>query len=1218
MRDLFFEPLRAYAPFASMQQAIVEKKLVLAYGMTNGQKSHISAALAQALHRPLLFVVANEGQAARCYDDLTQFVGSGVYLLSTREISFYDASATSRELLHRRVETLEAIATAKAKVVVASVESLQHRLMPKESFLAHNRKIAVGDVTDPRELAKSLVKAGYERVERVDTKGQFAARGGILDVYPPVSSNALRIEWFDDEVDSIRLFEPSTQRSSENLKNAMLSPAAELLVTGDAQTVYAAEKLSTALQIALERKGHTLAHTHPIEDDWDTLPSLDKLGNNARMQLRPGSADDKLAARLQRHVDAVRSGSTFPNMEAYANILYAKTETVTDWLPNAIVLLDEPDKLQNALDNHYLEFIETFKSALERGEAIPAQAELLLDAKLLLGDLARHGGVLYATILRTMAGLSPNEIVKIDGFGVTAYQNQFKELAADLAKWRKEGWRVALLAGGVTRGERLARNLEDIGAVAHVKDANCDALSPGETVILPLSLTHGFLYPELRFVVIADGDIYGAAYQKRKARKNVGERIAAFTDLAIGDFVVHESHGVGVYKGTIRLQSEGLWRDYLFIQYQGNDKLYVPTDQMDRVQRYIGAEGTPPRLNKLGGGEWQRQKQKVKQSIRKMAFDLVQLYAARRAHKGYAFSKDTPWQRQFEDNFSFEETADQLRSIEEIKADMEQPIVMDRLLCGDVGYGKTEVALRAAFKATLDGKQVAILVPTTILAQQHYNTVKQRFESFPVKFDVVSRFKTAAEQADILKRVKSGEIDILVGTHRLLSKDVQFNDLGLLIVDEEQRFGVQHKELIKNLRQNVDVLTLSATPIPRTLHMSMVGIRDMSLLETPPEERYPVQTYVLEYSDGLVRDAIMREIQRGGQTYLLYNRVERIEHFHAKLRELVPEARIGIGHGQMRENMLEDVMLDFYEGRYDVLLCTTIIESGLDVPNCNTLIVCNADHFGLSQLYQLRGRVGRSNRLAYAYLTIPPSKVLTETAEKRLSAIREFTTFGSGFRIAMRDLEIRGAGNILGAEQHGFLSAIGYDMYCKLMEETVREIRGEIGDAAAIETRVEYPVDAFLPAEYVPSDAQRIELYKRIASVDGRDAVDDLVEEITDRYGDPPTQVGLLLNIALLKSYCNRLGIDFVGHAMDCVKMRFAEGIKPDLQKLFMAVVKADDRLIFSAKPPISLVFRAARLIPEELLRQVLCAMEKVWTYMKAQEQEQSEGMAAEELTVNR
>lgn len=1204
MRDFFFEPLRGYAPYEQLKGTAQASVLASAFGMSDGQKTHLAAALARDTGRPILFVAVNESHAARCYDDMTQFLGGGVYLLAPREVALYHTAAASREVTHRRVETLHAVATGEAKVVVAAADALQHRLMPVEGFRQHSVHLSVGEVVDLRQLTAKLAAAGYERVDRVDAKGQFAVRGGILDIYPVHTTNALRIEWFDDEVDSIRTFDASSQRSNVNLREAVLPPAAELLLVDEDQANWAAETLQRALDEAMKKRGHTVDTLDmAMEDDWDELPELDDVGAQARLSLRPGTADDKLAARIHRNMEMLHAGGLFDNMEAYTPLLYPHTETIADWMDHPVILLDEPDRLRTLCENRQMEYVDAFKGALERGEAMPAQAELLLDDVALLTRLTEHGAILLTTFLRTMGGLSPKEIIKIDGVGATAYQNQFKELVSDVKGWREGGWKVALLSGGVSRGERMRANLDDLGARAHMEDDGLDAIQTGDTVIVPLSLTHGFLYPELKFAVIADADIYGAAYQKRKARRNAGERIAAFTDLSIGDYVVHEGHGVGIYKGTVRLQSEGLWRDYLYIQYQGNDKLYVPTDQMDRVQRYIGSDGVAPRINKLGGGEWQRQKQRVKQSIREIAFDLVKLYAERKASKGHAFGPDTAWQRQFEDNFPFEETPDQLQAIEEIKKDMEATYAMDRLLCGDVGYGKTEVALRAAFKAAVDGKQVAILVPTTILAQQHYNTIKDRFHGFPITFDVVSRFKTAAEQADILKRLAAGKIDILVGTHRLLGKDVVFRDLGLLIIDEEQRFGVQHKETIKNLRREVDVLSLSATPIPRTLHMSMVGIRDMSLLETPPEERYPVQTYVVEQSDGLVRDAILREVQRGGQAYVLYNRVDRIERLYAKLRTLVPEARIAIAHGQMRENVLEDVMLDFYEGRYDVLLCTTIIESGLDIPNCNTLIVFDADRFGLSQLYQLRGRVGRSNELAYAYLTIQPNKVLTETADKRLQAIREFTTFGSGFRIAMRDLEIRGAGNLLGAEQHGFLSTVGYDMYCKLMEETVREIRGEIGDSAAIETRIEYPVDAFLPAEYVPSDAQRIELYKRIAAVQDRADADDLVEEITDRYGDAPDQVGLLLDIALLKALCNRLGIDQINYAPGQVKMRFAEGVTPDLPKLFAAVTAADQRLVFSARQPVSLVLRAHGQPPEALLQQTLTAMEKVMENLRKQEE---------------
>ncbi|MDR0928952.1 MAG: DEAD/DEAH box helicase, partial [Oscillospiraceae bacterium] len=799
MRDFFFAPLKGWQPYEQLRKAVSAGKLATAFGMAEGQKAHLAAALARDTGRPLLLIAPSEGQASRFFDDLTQFLGEGVYLLTAREVALYHAAAASREGAHRRAETLHAMAMGRARAVVASAEAMQHRLMPRAGFSARIRAVAVGQQLNPRDLARDLALSGYERVERVESKGQFAARGGILDVFPPQLSGALRMEWFDDEIDSIRLFDTGSQRSSENLQQAELPPAAELFFEDAAQATEAADALQAALDETMRKRGHqpgTATLAAEEDDDWDTLPELNDMTASARLSLRPGTADDKLYARIHRHIDALRAGGLFANMEAFAPLLYPKTETAADWLSDPIVLLDEPDKLQTACENRMLEFAETFKHALEQGDALPQQAHLLLTDAELLTDMTRRGGVLLSAFLRTMAGLRPQEIIKIEGVGATAYQNQFKELARDVRTWQQDGWRVALLSGGMARGERLQKNLDELYTrVALPPDDPAD-IPPGAAVIRPLSLTHGFLYPALKFAVISDADMYGAAYQKRRARRNAGERIAAFTDLSVGDYVVHESHGVGIYKGTVRLQSEGLWRDYLFIQYLGNDKLYVPTDQMDRVQRYIGAEGAPPKIHKLGGGEWQRQKQKVKSSIREMAFDLVKLYADRKAAGGYAFSPDTAWQRQFEDNFPYEETPDQLQAIAEIKADMEAHTVMDRLLCGDVGYGKTEVALRAAFKAAMDGKQSAILVPTTILAQQHYNTMKQRFAGFPVVFEVISRFKTPSEQTEILRRLAIGEIDVLIGTHRLLGKDIRFKDLGLLIIDEEQRFGVQHKEMI--------------------------------------------------------------------------------------------------------------------------------------------------------------------------------------------------------------------------------------------------------------------------------------------------------------------------------------------------------------------------------------------------------------------------------------
>ncbi len=727
-----------------------------------------------------------------------------------------------------------------------------------------------------------------------------------------------------------------------------------------------------------------------------------------------------------------------------------------------------------------------------------------------------------------------------------------------------------------------------------------------DIAIYPITQHQGFESRD--FVLIGDGDIFGTGHQRRRQRRNAGERIDAFTDLKEGDYVVHESHGVGIFRGTVRLQTEGTYRDYLFIQYQGNDKLYVPTDQFDRVQKFIGNTDTPPKINSLSGGDWEKTKSKVKAGLKKLAFDLVQLYASRQNNPGYAFGPDSPWQGQFEDLFPYELTPDQARAVRDIKQDMESPLNMDRLLCGDVGYGKTEVAFRAAFKAVMDGKQVAILAPTTILAQQHYYNLLKRVKTFPVQVDVLSRFRTGSAQKQTLENVKSGKTDIVVGTHRLLGKDVQFKNLGLLIVDEEQRFGVGHKESIKNIKNMVDVLTLSATPIPRTLHMSMVGVRDMSLLETPPEERFPVQTFVLDYNETVIRDAIVRELGRGGQVYFLYNRVSSIEAFRSRLKALVPEARIAIGHGQMKEQQLEDVMLDFYEGKFDVLLCTTIIENGLDVPNANTMIIYDADHFGLSQLYQLRGRVGRSTRAAYAYFTVRADKMLSETAQKRLDAIREFTAFGSGFRIAMRDLEIRGAGNIFGPEQSGNVSQVGYDMYCKLIEEAVREARAGNGEQVArrVETKIELKIDAYLPSNYVSGAAQRMEIYKRIAAIDNREDREDVLEEIIDRFAEPPQCVVNLIEIAHARAEARRLGINRITHMNGSLVMRFDKDTKLEPTALYDAAAKADKRLMLSMGRETGLLLRDGRLDAEQLLKQAVPALEKLNLLLNSPEPEKA------------
>ncbi|EKY27245.1 transcription-repair coupling factor [Clostridium celatum DSM 1785] len=746
--------------------------------------------------------------------------------------------------------------------------------------------------------------------------------------------------------------------------------------------------------------------------------------------------------------------------------------------------------------------------------------------------------------------------IELKQTSLSNYNGQFDLLVNDIKERKEKGYKTLILAGTRTRGERLVKTLRDMEVESVYKD-NVDSIEYGEAVITFGNLIKGFECPDFKVSVISDKEVFGEAKKvlpkKKNKKKGVG-KITSFTELKPGDYVVHANHGIGVFKGIKQIDVAGNTRDYLDIVYDKGDKLYVPVDQLDLVQKYIGSEGNTPKINKLGGTEWQKAKAKVRKSINEIAEDLVKLYATRAALKGYKYSKDTEWQKQFEDEFPYEETPDQLSSLEEIKKDMESDKPMDRLLCGDVGYGKTEVAIRAAFKAVMDGKQVAFLVPTTILAEQHYKNLTKRFSDFPVKIDMISRFRSTKEQRATLKALKEGNVDILIGTHRLVSKDIEFKDLGLLIVDEEQRFGVAQKEKIKNLKKNVDVLTLSATPIPRTLHMSLTGVRDISVIETPPEERYPIQTYVVEQNDQLIRDAILREMGRGGQVYFVYNRVESIEGMANYIRELVPECKVGIIHGQMTEKELETEMMNFMNKEYDVLVCTTIIETGIDIPNVNTMIVNNADKMGLSQLYQLRGRVGRSNRIAYAYFIYTKDKVLTEIAEKRLKALKDFTELGSGFKIAMRDLEIRGAGNMMGSSQHGHMAAIGYDLYCRMLEDTVKLIKGEI-DKEPIETTVDIKIDAYIPSSYIQDEIQKIEIYKKIAAIESLEEYQDIKEELEDRYSALPEAVYNLMDIAYIKSLAKELLIEEIKETPKEVRFKFQQGYK-DFNNIYKILLK--------------------------------------------------------------
>ncbi len=1161
-----------------------ENGVAALYDMAEGQRPFYAALLSAESGRPILYIAPSDAAAMRAADDCAAWLGGGTAVLPAPDMSFTRGTA-SRETAFQRLSILQRARRGEIKVLCVSAEGLLTRMMSPAAYEENAVCLRPGSKMEPAGLVARLVKMGYERVDMVEGRGQCALRGDIVDAFSPAENGATRIEFWDDEVDSIRFFDPISQRSLDDLDEAVFYPAVEWLLP-----VSAAASIRALVQAQMNRLPNQF-----LSSDLPPLPEdEEEPEEKAAFPVPARQVYDTGVARLMRDAAQLEAGLQPPNLSLWAGALDVPCAWLWEYLKDPVLVLEEPERIKARCQDRLAGFQEDFKLTLERQEAVPEQGRLLRTWEETAQAMKERPLHLLMEFLRGMAEIKPTRVARFAGLNAPKYVSRFKDLGGDLAAWKKEGYLVLLMAGGEARSHRLQTALTEMNVPVPVWEEGVRA-GAGEAVIWPQTFSHGFTLPDCRFAVIADSDLFGAGYRRTRKRQSAGERIEAFTDLKEGDYVVHEAHGVGIFKGTVRLQSEGTYRDYLLIQYQGSDKLYVPTDQFDRVQKYIGGQDNPPPLNSLSGNDWEKKKNKVKAGLKKLAFDLVKLYADRQSTPGHAFGPDTPWQREFEDAFPYELTPDQNKAVEDIRRDMEAPSNMDRLVCGDVGYGKTEVALRAAMKAVMDGKQVALLAPTTILAQQHYYTMLKRFSRFPVEIDVLSRFRGPKLQKETLRKTAEGKVDILVGTHRLLSKDVRFKDLGLLIVDEEQRFGVAHKESIKNMKNQVDVLTLSATPIPRTLHMSMVGVRDMSLLQTPPEERYPVQTYVLDYNDAVIRDAIVRELNRQGQVYFLYNHVRHIDEFAARLRALVPEARIAVAHGQMKESLLEDVMLDFYEGRFDVLLCSTIIENGLDVPTANTIIIFDADHFGLSQLYQLRGRVGRSTRVAYAYFTVRPDKMLSETAQKRLAAIREFTEFGSGFRIAMRDLEIRGAGNIFGPEQSGQVAQVGYDMYCRLIEEAVREARGAQGEKLPYqtETRVELRVDAYLPAEYVRGDAQRIEIFKRIAMIKTREIREDVIEEMIDRFGDVPECVMNLIDIAHLRGICGRLGVNRVTWTANTLVCRLDSNAQLDPARLYEALEKADKRLLLSASREPAILLRDPNLSVEELLRAAVPILEK-------------------------
>ena len=1027
----FLTPLQGLAEFEQIKEKSKTNKGILQVsGCMESQKSHMMYGLSGiAPYR--LILAEDERRAREIYEDY-RFYDRKVYSYPAKDLLFFQADIHGNLLIRQRMKVIKALLEEKELTVVTSIDGCMDFLESLEKIKEQLIHYESDSTVDIEQLKNQLVALGYERVGQVEMPGQFSVRGGIVDIYCLTEENPWRIELWGDEIDSIRSFDPESQRSLENLEELTIYPAVEHI------------------------------------GDKDMVSFLDY----------------------------------FPE-------------------ERTIIFLDEPNRLTEKGGAVEEEYRQSRMHREEKGSRnLPEN--WLCSFEQLQKELNKRNCISVCALEPKQAGWKVREKFYLEVKSISAYNNSFELLVKDLHQYKKQGYRIALLSGSRTRAERLAKDLQEEGLAAFYGQDYDREICPGEIMVVYGHAKKGFEYPLIKFAVMTESDIFGQEQKKKKKKNYSGSRIQDFAELSIGDFVVHEKHGLGIYRGIEKVEVDRIVKDYIKIEYRGGSNLYIPATQLDCLQKYSGADAAKaPKLNKLGTQEWNKTKSKVRGAVKNIAKELVELYAVRQEKEGYVCGPDTVWQREFEEMFPYEETEDQLSAIEDAKRDMESTRIMDRLICGDVGYGKTEVALRAAFKEVQESRQVAYLAPTTILAQQIYNTFVQRMKEFPVRVELLCRFRTPAQQKKAIEDLKKGQVDVIIGTHRILSKDVQFKNLGLLIVDEEQRFGVTHKEKIKQLKKDVDVLTLTATPIPRTLHMSLIGIRDMSVLEEPPMDRMPIQTYVMEYDEETVREAINRELRRGGQVYYVYNRVTDIADVALRIAKLVPDARVDFAHGQMSERELENVMYSFVNGDIDVLVSTTIIETGLDISNVNTMIIHDSDRYGLSQLYQLRGRIGRSNRTAYAFLMYRKNVMLKETAEKRLAAIREYTDLGSGFKIAMRDLELRGAGNLLGAQQHGHMNAVGYDLYCKMLNEAVKEAKG-IHTMEDFETSVDLNVDAYIPDSYISNEFQKLDIYKRIAGIETQQDYDDMLEELLDRFGEPGKAVLNLLAIAKLKAIAHQ------------------------------------------------------------------------------------------------
>lgn len=1082
--NTFFEPLQGQEAFLAMKAALDEEKgPVSVSGCLPSQKVHLFFSLTENISYRLI-LGPDEHSARELFED-SRFFDPDVCFYPARDLLFFQADIHGNLLLRQRMQVVQKLLEKERLTVVASVDALLDRLSPLQDIAGRRVTVRQGDTVDLDELRHRMVDLGYEMTGEVDMPGQFAVRGGILDVYALTEDNPWRIELWGDEVDSIRSFDAASQRSLDTLEEIMIYPASEDAPEGKGSASLL-DYFPEDLRILADEPLHLLQSARQTEEEF-----------KASCQRRMEKGQQTLSE---------------------------------DWLHGT-------DELMQKLN------------------ALPCLAVSLL--KPASSDWVYR----YTTELFLRS--------------VASYNGSFELLARDLINYKTLGYRIILLSGSRTRAQRLAKDLVDQGLNAFYSENPERILQPGEILVAYGHVHDGFEYPAQRFALMTETDIFGRRQQERKKKKkDPGQRIQDFAELTPGDYVIHERHGLGIYRGIEKVEVDQVVKDYIRIEYRDSGSLFIPATQLDMLSKYAGSETEhKPVLNRLGSPDWGKTRKKVQTAVRDIARDLVELYASRQDKEGYRCGPDTVWQREFEEMFPYEETADQLNAIEDTKRDLEGSKIMDRLICGDVGYGKTEIALRAAFKEIQESRQVVYLVPTTILAQQHYNTFVSRMKNFPVRVELLSRFRTPKQQAQTIEGLKKGLVDVVIGTHRVLSKDVQYKNLGLLIIDEEQRFGVRHKEKIKQLRRDVDVLTLTATPIPRTLHMSLIGIRDMSLLEEPPMDRIPIQTYVMEYDEETVREAISREMRRGGQVYYVYNRVNDIDQVTMRVQALVPEARVGFAHGQMSERELEKVMIAFVDHELDVLVSTTIIETGLDISNVNTMIIHDSDRYGLSQLYQLRGRIGRSNRTAYAFLMYKKDKMLQETAEKRLAAIREYTDLGSGFKIAMRDLELRGAGNLLGAEQHGHMHAVGYDLYCKMLGEAVREAKGQKA-VEDFDTSIDLDLDAYIPDSYIPNEHHKLDLYKRIAGITLQQDYEEILDEMLDRFGEAPQSVLNLLSVALIKAVAHSAYVTEIRQIGSNIRLRFYKEAKLNGGALPGLVARYHRRLQFVINPEPTLFLR--------------------------------------------